>query len=256
VNKLFFVNRNVKQTVHFDFLFKKMPRTKRRAEVDEPPPPERPKRQKQGASASSSSAVESTPERPRRQSKRAATEVESPPEASNKRAAAGGGGGGASTVPKTMKEKILAVLALNEEKMLGLASIKKLLVATYDMEANKSFNTQVSKALKALGEEKRDDFGKVGGSYHAGKESAAYKEHKEKREEEKRKAKEEAEHGDDIKCPFCQAWNDMMKSFLGEDSISRGGVFRCDQCEKKFYTWISDGYKVGHEIEYKFSKDF
>ena len=58
-----------------------------------------------------------------------------------------------------------------------------------------------------------------------------------------------------INCPFCEHMCDVMKAYKGEDSTARGSVFIClnPDCKKKFYSWVSDGYKYGHAKEYKTS---
>jgi transcription elongation factor Elf1 len=159
-----------------------------------------------------------------------------------------------SVAPKTMKERILAVLSENNDKLLGLASVKKCLIAKFNLEASKSFNTQVVKALRGLEEDEgRMDFGKTGGSYHAGPNSPAFKKYRKREEEKEQERKDALEHEDELKCPFCNGWNSEITTLLDEDSIARGSIHRCQHCREKFYTWISDGYHVGHPVEYKYS---
>ncbi len=59
---------------------------------------------------------------------------------------------------------------------------------------------------------------------------------------------------DDIQCPHCDTWNDMMDSWISEDSVARGSRFKCKKCKSFFYTWISDfqSNKRGHTVEYRY----
>jgi DNA-directed RNA polymerase subunit RPC12/RpoP len=154
--------------------------------------------------------------------------------------------------PVTVKEKILHLLA-KEDKLIGLATIKKILKNEYEIDDSKANNSRIAKALKELEEEERDDFGKIGGSYHAGESSTAYQVHatEEAAKEAERKFLEE--HEDVYQCPYCKSWNDEMKSWKGEDSIARGSKYQCLTCKEFFYSWISDWStnKVGHTVEYK-----
>lgn len=160
--------------------------------------------------------------------------------------------------PKTLKEKILHLLA-TEDAFVSLPAMKKLLRENYDLEESTASNNKLNKTLKALLEENRDDFGKIGGSYHCGKKGTAFREYETQRTANELKAEEDKLHEDDeyAKCPFCLTWCDMnaRKSI---DSIYRGSIFKCSEqsCKKKFYTWPTDGYKMGHEIEYKNSEDY
>lgn len=127
--------------------------------------------------------------------------------------------------PTSLKEKILHLLSL-QDKLIGLASIKKILKEDYDIEDNKANNNRINKTLKELSEEEgRDDFGKVGGSYHGGVNSPAYQEYAEQESEKEAKRKAAAEHPDDFQCPYCDAWNDALETWRGEDSIARGSKF-------------------------------
>lgn len=160
--------------------------------------------------------------------------------------------------PKTLREKILHLLA-HEDTLISLIKLKKRLTeAPYNIEENTTNNNKINKLLKTLQEEEghADYFGKIGGSYHGGTNSPAYQTWR--KEEDQRLAKEadDKAHADDINCPFCDKWNDVMKTFKGEDSIARGGRFVCQFCKKTFWSWISDGYRYGHEVEYKKSKMF
>jgi len=154
-----------------------------------------------------------------------------------------------SKKPTTMKEKILDLLA-NEEKLVGLPTLKKILQTHYEVEDTKANVTRIKKALKELEDEENPNFGKINSSYHGGEESVAYKAYKAEIDAKEEEDADKKLHKDQIRCPFCKMWNDNS-SFLGEDSIARGGRYQCIQCDKLFYSWISDGYEVGHEVEYK-----
>ena len=76
----------------------------------------------------------------------------------------------------TLKDKIIAVLS-KEDNMIGLASLKKQLLEQYDFPTDggdKANSNKLNKTLKAMVDEDRNDFGKVGGSYHGGVNSAAF----------------------------------------------------------------------------------
>jgi hypothetical protein len=158
-----------------------------------------------------------------------------------------------SKKPTTLKEKILDLLS-KQTKLIGLATIKKILKEDYEIEDSKANNSRITKTLKEL-EENGDTatFGKIGGSYHGGEGTAAYQEHAEAEAAKAAKAKFLKDHDGLLQCPYCSHWNDELKSWKGEDSIARGSKFECAECNKKFYTWISDfmDNKVGHKVEYK-----
>jgi hypothetical protein len=154
--------------------------------------------------------------------------------------------------PKTLKDKVLQLLAV-EDTLVSLPSIKKLLRENYQIEDTTANNNKLNKTLKTLLEEDRDDFGKIGGSYHGGKNSTAFLEYEVQRTAKELQQAEDKLHENDVKCCFCLTWCDSMKTWKGEDSIARGGIHKCsnDACKKTFYTWIGDGYRIGHEVEYK-----
>lgn len=149
----------------------------------------------------------------------------------------------------TMKDKIQAILD-STPKLIGLPTIKKLLMETYAIEDSKIFVSNVNKALKSLVE--TEAVGKVGGSYHGGKTSASFLQYQKDCEEAEAKRIEEAEHEGETQCPFCDKWC-SEECFVKEDSVARGGEHFCDDCGSTFWTWISDDYKYGHEFEYKYS---
>ncbi|RHY29407.1 hypothetical protein DYB32_005163 [Aphanomyces invadans] len=151
-----------------------------------------------------------------------------------------------------MKDRVLYVLA-NATVLMGLPTLKKHLMEEFALQESKVFNTNVKKALAELSASPRDDFGKIGGSYHAGMSSVAYKA-KEKADAELEDAQKYIDQGC-IKCCFCGEWcpGDCE---LGEDSIARGSKYRCVSCNKIFWSWISDGYTVAHEVEYKKSFNY
>ncbi len=73
-------------------------------------------------------------------------------------------------IPKTLKEKILDLLA-TEETLVSLPTMKKILCERYDcgcadVKQATALNNKINKTLKSLLEENRDDFQKIGGSYH------------------------------------------------------------------------------------------
>lgn len=151
--------------------------------------------------------------------------------------------------PKTIKDAILAIVK-SQNKPIGLATIKKLLISDYEYKQSGPFNSNVNKTLKALIAEKRDDFGLYGsGSYIAGKSVS-------KDEIAAREAAEEAAHADDYQCPWCHAWNSKEAGELGEDSIARGSKYRCPNCRGIYWSWISDGYEYAHDVEYKYGDGY
>jgi len=157
----------------------------------------------------------------------------------------------------TLKEKILAVLS-KEEGMVGLASIKKQLLEQYDFPTDgvdKANSNKLNKTLKAMVDEERDDFGKIGGSYHGGIHSAAYIAYSAAEAAKKAAQDEWDAHKDELQCPYCGTWDNEMAVWKGEDSIARGSKFQCSGCKKTYWTWISDftTNKLGHRQEYKFS---
>jgi hypothetical protein len=154
--------------------------------------------------------------------------------------------------PVTVKEKILHLLA-KEDKLIGLATIKKLLKSEYEIDDSKANDSRITKALKELEEEEREDFGKIGGSYHGGENSTAYQAHATEEAEKAAKRKFLVDHKDEYQCPYCETWNDQITTWKGEDSIARGSKFQCSNCKEMFYSWISDCTTnlVGHRVEYK-----
>lgn len=150
--------------------------------------------------------------------------------------------------PTTMRGRVLAIVAESDE-LVGLPTLKKKLKNQYGMEDSKAFNTLLNKTLRTMCEENRDDFGKIGGSYHAGPNSTAFLIHQEK---EKSRAIMEKHRADgEIDCPHCQFWCGP-NCFLREDSVARGGLHECESCGKHFWSWISDGYTRGHTKEYRY----
>jgi hypothetical protein len=155
-------------------------------------------------------------------------------------------------VPKTLKEKILYLLA-TEDTLVSLPTLKKLLRENYDIDDTSANNNKLNKTLKALLEEDEDDFGKIGGSYHGGKNSLAFLEYEVQRTARELKQADDKLHENDVKCCYCLTWCDSMETWKGEDSIARGGIHKCsnDACKRTFYTWISGDHRIGHEVEYK-----
>jgi len=96
-------------------------------------------------------------------------------------------------------------------------------------------------------------FGKIGGSYHGGIDSIAYIDHTTKTNAAN--ALNARSINGDITCPYCNKWN-TSNCFIHEDSVARGGLHRCQvgDCNKEFYSWISDGYLYGHKVEYRYGR--
>lgn len=128
--------------------------------------------------------------------------------------------------PSTLKEKILFVLS-QQESLIGLATLKKLLEENYEIEANnKANNSHLLKTLKELGNEaekgERDDFGKG-----------------------------------EIQCPYCQTWKNADSDDNDDDSWEReedwekGKRYFCGTCSQVFYSWLSDCDRnlVGHKTK-------
>ncbi|OQR90769.1 hypothetical protein ACHHYP_05270 [Achlya hypogyna] len=149
---------------------------------------------------------------------------------------------------KTIKERILYLVSVATE-LLGAPTIKKLLITEFGLTESKVFGSNVNKALKELSEAERSDFGKIRGSYHGGPTSPAFLAH----EAERRVIDDIARHHEEgcVKCCFCEHWC-SEDCFLDEDSVARGGKYQCSNCDKIFWTWISDGYVMGHPVEYRY----
>ncbi len=158
--------------------------------------------------------------------------------------------------PKTLKDKILHILS-KEVSLVGLASLKKLLSEQYEIEATTANNNKLNKTLKALCDEERDDFGKLGGSYHGGINSAAFIAHDTERAAKQAILDEYEAHDGEVQCPYCMIYNDELATWKGEDSVARGSKYECTGCKKMFYTWIDDHTtRLGHKKEYKFSGQY
>lgn len=145
--------------------------------------------------------------------------------------------------PTTLKDKILHLLE-NEDKLIGLPTIKKVLKEKYDVEDSKANITKINKILKDLSEEENHPrFGKIGNSYHGGPTSGGYLSYmKEQDAKEEEKAFNEL-HKHDIKCPHCERWIPCADALQGEDDdfYPRGHSFKCPHCYDYFYTWYTDG---------------
>ncbi len=136
---------------------------------------------------------------------------------------------------------------------MGLASLKKLLQENYDFEPTAANNNKLNKTLKLLIDEDRNDFGKIGGSYHGGENSPAFIEHYTKWHAQEAQKILQTFRKDEMKCPYCETWNDSLKTWIAEDSTTR--IFQCGQCKKRFFIYISDYDKImtGQTKEYKYS---
>lgn len=157
----------------------------------------------------------------------------------------------------TLKEKILAILS-KEDNMVGLASLKKQLLEQYEFPtdgADKANSNKLNKTLKAMLDEERNDFGKIGGSYHGGANSPAFIAYDAERAAKQAAQDEWDAHAGELQCPYCKKWDNEMAVWKGEDSVARGGKYECSGCKKIYWTWISDysTRKLGHQKEYKYS---
>ncbi|KAF0699482.1 Aste57867_9952 [Aphanomyces stellatus] len=153
--------------------------------------------------------------------------------------------------PKTLIGRILFIIQ-DATNLVGMPTVKKRLIDEFDMTDSPSFRKKVAKALAKLSECDRADFGKIGGSYHGGEDSAAYLAY-----EEAQEAMEEEEKMKDAgctKCCWCAQWCDD-DCFIREDSIGRGSKYKCIHCDRIYWTWISDGYVYGHDVEFKKGAD-
>jgi len=158
--------------------------------------------------------------------------------------------------PKTFKDQILAILA-DADAPIGLPSIKKELIARFGREDSSRFRKSVGTALKALEASNLPNFGKVGGSYHAGADSAVGRRIAEEAAEAK--VKEERELAGHILCPWCQTWNDGLKSWDTEMPDARGSAYTCTApveegaqgCTKKFYLSINDRDQIYGSKKYR-----
>mmetsp|Transcript_73141 Transcript_73141/g.143484 ORF Transcript_73141/g.143484 Transcript_73141/m.143484 type:complete len:191 (+) Transcript_73141:54-626(+) len=159
-----------------------------------------------------------------------------------------------AATPKTLKDKILAIAA-TAETLVSLAALKKILQEKYEIEPTTTSNNKLNKTLKELIVENRDDFGKIGGSYHGGENSPAFIEYNQL-EAEAEGDEEPENHEDEIKCPFCNTWNNEITSSHYDEKYKNGEVFICcnDECAKYFYSWKNDeknNYRLGHTWEYR-----
>ena len=158
--------------------------------------------------------------------------------------------------PKTFKDQILAILA-DADAPIGLPSIKKELIARFGREDSSRFRKSVGTALKALEASNLPNFGKVGGSYHAGADSAVGR--RIAAEAAEAKVKEERELAGHILCPWCQTWNDGLKSWDTEMPDARGSAYTCTApveegaqgCTKKFYLSINDRDQIYGSKKYR-----
>lgn len=143
-----------------------------------------------------------------------------------------------------------------------MATLKKLLEENYEIEANnKTNNSRLLKTLKELGNEaekgERDDFGKIGGSYHGGESSLAYQRHVEEEVEDEKERNYQATHKGEIQCPYCQTWKNADSDDNDDDSWEReedwekGKRYFCGTCSQVLYSWLSDCDRnfVGHKTK-------
>eukprot|EP01039_Chlorochromonas_danica_P003827 gene3828-4178_t len=153
----------------------------------------------------------------------------------------------AKKAPKTLKDKILDLLT-KQESLVGLPTIKSILAKEYEVEESSANNTKINKTLKLLLEEERDDFGKIGGSYHGGKSSPAYLAHQALLDQQQAERDAEAlqEPRDDMRCPYCQCWG-RHKDYLVLEEEKEGclqgskvTLYRCLNCDKDFKVTINE----------------
>ena len=132
---------------------------------------------------------------------------------------------------QTLKDKILDIVAIADD-LVSLPSLKKKLIKDYDVPESIQFNSNVNKTVKGLLDSNNDKFGKIGGSYHSGIESAAYIKHTEK------VAKEEEllqhQRAGEFVCPYCSMWT--VARWIREDSVARGSLNECTLCSREFWT--------------------
>ena len=190
-------------------------------------------------------------------------------------------------IPKTLKDKILDLVS-KEEQLISLIAMKKILAEQYDcgcanVKESTAMNTKINKTLKSLVDENRDDFGKIGGSYHGGEQIVAYLNHMEATaqggdcdnggedddevnfrfvifvcwsyqflwnclQDGDDDSDDITNHRDDIQCPHCSHWNNEW-DVGGEDAD-----FSCLKCGNDYYTWRCDDMKdsrTGHRFSYE-----
>jgi DNA-directed RNA polymerase subunit RPC12/RpoP len=185
---------------------------------------------------------------PKRKTRDDNNEVEIEEETSNKKAKknnkkiSGATSSGEKT-PKTLKDKILHLLA-KQEKLIGLASIKKILKDDYDIDDSKTNATRINKTLKDLEAENHVEFGRIDRSYHGGLESAAYLAYQEEIEAKQAEIAEDdrpVEAGE-LKCPYCSAINHEDDGTVNSDSTSGGMHFECIRCGDWFSPYECEGY--------------
>jgi predicted RNA-binding Zn-ribbon protein involved in translation (DUF1610 family) len=165
--------------------------------------------------------------------------------------------------PKTLKEKILDLLA-NQETFVGLPKIKSILAKVYDVEESASNNVKINKALKLLSEEERDDFGKIGGSYHGGEQSPAYLFNEAYLAQEQADKDARALEGpkDDMRCPNCRDWGKYHDFIIVEEESdgalegSRETMFQCPSCGGDFKAVKNEYPNGGYDVVYHFGPDF
>lgn len=168
------------------------------------------------------------------------SDTEKAPKAAKKTAAASKK---SNKTPVSIKDKILHLLE-NEDKLIGLPTLKKILKEKYDVEDSKANIAKINKILKELSEvDDHPRFGKVGNSYHGGPTSAGYLQYMKGQDEIARGEEFKALHKYDILCPHCEKWFPAAEVHQGEDDQChpRGESYHCPDCHDYFYTWYTDG---------------
>lgn len=143
--------------------------------------------------------------------------------------------------PTTIVDKILDLLS-KEDKLIGLATIKKILKERYDVEDNAGNNKRISKALKDLSSDtERLDFGKIGGSYHGGIGSTAYVTHLAEQDNDGRDSSDgdNDDHTGMLECPMCEIHADRPKWCHPVKPLHKQKYY-CDDCDHHFYPWTKD----------------
>lgn len=122
--------------------------------------------------------------------------------------------------------------------------------------------------MKDLLDEKRNDFGKIGGSYHGGESSLAYLSHiaasldKEQEEEEEAKTEGKNFEGEkpDLRCPTCRDWGkygDFEIIAEERDGLVPGtteNLHFCPYCSSEFKVTTSADGTFFYSYGPKFSK--
>lgn len=139
--------------------------------------------------------------------------------------------------PKTLKEKITAILEV-EEHLTSLAALKKLLNENYGIETNTANNAKLNKTLKSMCD--AEVIGKVSGSFHGGPESPSFLEHNQGEVRLQAERDQKQLHASEMCCPWCSHWMNAYQNCINEDIIKSEEIliriFKCEDCAKQFYS--------------------